>query len=484
MVKRIFKYFGLALAALLALLVVKTLFYQSKQSDVAYQGPVAVSGQSVANLSKAIQFKTVSNEDFQLVDTAEFAAFHRFLEETYPLVFQNLKNETCHYFAFLFEWPGSNPQLKPVVLMAHQDVVPVVEAEWQKGPFSGEVENGIVWGRGALDDKGSLISIFEAVEKLLSEGFKPERTVFLAFGDDEEVGGKGAQILAKILTDRGVDAEIVLDEGMVISQGIVPMISNPVATVGTSEKGYLSVRLSCNVEGGHSSMPQPETAISILSNAIVNITGHQPPPVFSQPVKDFMAYIGPEIPWPARIVFANRWLLGGVLKSIYTGSGPGNATVRTTTAPTILSSGIKDNILPTTATAVINFRLLPGDTSGKMISFLNKVVGDERVKIEPLEGFRDPAPVSPVDCPAFRILQKTVAQNFENTLVAPTLMLGASDSRSYSAVSKNIYRFAPYKLTPEDMETLHGNNEKIKVEDFKNMIGFYYRFIRNIQAGE
>lgn len=482
MIKKIFKYFGLAVVALVAVLLVKTLLYQSKQPDVAYKGPVGISEMSITNLSNAIQFMTVSNEDPSLNDTSEFALFHEFLRKAYPLAHQTLKKGIHNKFALLYEWEGKDTTLKPVILLAHQDVVPVVEAEWERPPFSGLIEDGYVWGRGTLDDKGSMIAIFESVEKLIREGFVPNRTVFLAFGDDEEVGGKGAMAIANSLKERGVDAEMVIDEGMVITSGIVPMVSKPVAIIGTAEKGYLSVKLSCNVDGGHSSMPQAETAISILSNALVKITNNRPSPTFTKPVKEFLRYIGPEIPWPARIVFANRWLLGGVLKSIYTGSGPGNATVRTTTAPTMFESGIKDNVLPTSATAIVNFRLLPGDPSAEILSNLKKIIDDNRVSIEALEGVREPTPVSPAGSNAFKVIQKTIKQSFDNTIVAPTLMLGASDSRNYIEISKNIYRFAPYQLNPEMLETLHGNNERISVDNFKAMVGFYWRLIKNAQS--
>lgn len=481
MIKKTAIYAGLTILSLLIVLIINTLLFRTKQIDITYEGPVTVSEQSVGNLSRILQFKTVSAGDTVSADSSAFTAFHHFLEEAYPLVHNTMKKEKYHHFALLFGWEGKNSSLKPAVLMAHQDVVPAIDEDWDADPFSGEIKNDAIWGRGALDDKGSLVSIMEAAEKLLSEGFTPERTIYLAFGDDEEIEGNGARILADALKQKGVEAEIVLDEGMTIVNGIIPMISKPVATIGTSEKGFLSVRLSCEVEGGHSSMPQAETAISILSEAIVEITENQPAPVFSEPVKGFLSFIGPEIPWPAKIVFANRWLLGGVLKSIYASSGPGNATVRTTTAPTIISGGFKDNVLPVSAYAIINFRLLPGDPSSEIIDRLGKVIDDDRIKIEPIEGKREPAPVSPTDNLAFRILQKTINQNFKDILIAPTLMLGASDSRNYSVVSKNIYRFAPYNLREEDLESIHGKNERIRIDDFRNMIGFYYRFIKNLQ---
>jgi carboxypeptidase PM20D1 len=254
-----------------------------------------------------------------------------------------------------------------------------------------------------------------------------------------------------------------------------------VALIGTSEKGYLSLEITSKFEGGHASMPQEETAISILSKALVAITENQPTPEFTPPVKDFLSYIGPEISWPARVVFANQWLLVGLLKRIYTGSAEGNASVRTTTAPTLLKAGIRDNILPTEATATINFRLLPGDSSEKVIARLEKTINDKRVSVKIVGNTKEPAKVSRIDCEAFNVLNKTIRESFENTYVAPTLMTASSDSYHYSEVSPHVYRFAPYQFTPENIDLLHNDNERINIENYKAMISFYYRLIKNFQ---
>lgn len=479
--KRALKLLGVIVCVLVVILLLKTVFYSSKQLDVKPIAAIETNNESVQNLAKAISFRTVSNEDYSLTDTSQFVQFHAFLDSAYPLIFEHLEKEIHGNNALLYKWQGKNTNLKPLILMAHQDVVPVVEENWEKGPFSGEIDDQFIWGRGTLDDKGSLISILEAVEKLLEEGFIPDRTVYLAFGDDEEVLSKGAQVLATTLQNRGVEAEMVIDEGMVITSGIVPMISKPVALVGTSEKGYLSVELTSKGAGGHSATPQSETTISILSKALVKITDNQSAPEFTPPVKGFLSYIGPEIPWPARIVFANTWLLGGILKSIYTGSSAGNATVRTTTAPTMLKAGIKDNILPTEAKATINFRLLPGDTSEKVIARLSKVINDDRISVMALKNSKEPDKVSPIKCGAFNLLNKTIKECFENVYVAPTLVTGATDSYYFSKVSPHVYRFAPYLLTSEDLDRAHGDNERIAIENYKDMINFYYRLVKNFQ---
>lgn len=480
--KKAIKLLGLAVLILIVILVVKTAFYPSKQMNVELVEAIEVTSKSLHNLSKAISFKTISHEDYSLTDTSQFVQFHAFLDSAYPLIFQHLEKEIHGNYALLYKWQGKNINLKPLVLLAHQDVVPVMEENWDKGPFSGEIDGEFIWGRGTLDNKGSLISILEAVEILLEEKVVPERTIYLAFGDDEEVGGNdGARLLAKILTNRGVEAEMVIDEGMVITTGVVPMISEPVALIGTSEKGYLSLKITSRFEGGHAAMPQSETAISILSKALVAITENQPAPEFTPPVKGFLSYIGPEIPWPARIVFANQWILGSVLKNIYTGSGSGNALVRTTTAPTLLKAGTRDNVLPTEATATINFRLLPGDSSEKVIARLVKTINDNRVSVKIVGNTKEPAKVSRINCEAFNVLNKTIRESFENTYVAPTLMTASSDSYHYSEVSPHVYRFAPYQITPENIDLFHNDNERITIENYKAMINFYHRLIKNFQ---
>ncbi len=479
--RKTFKFIGIIFLILIIVLVAKTIFYSSKQIDVESENAIEISDKSIQNLGKAVSFRTISYEDFSLTDTLQFQHFHAFIDSTYPLVFEHLEKEIHGNNALLYKWQGKNTKLKPLVLLAHQDVVPVAEENWEKEPFSGEIDSEFIWGRGTLDDKGSLISILEAIEKLIGEGIVPERTVYLAFGDDEEVNGSGARAIAATLKERGVEAEMVIDEGMTITSGIVPMISEPVALIGTSEKGYLSVEITSKFTGGHSSMPQSETAISVLSKAIIAITENQSSPIFTPPVKDFLSYIGPEIPWPARIIFANQWLLAGVLKSIYTGSGPGNALVRTTTAPTLLKAGIKDNVLPTEATATVNFRLLPGDSSEKIIQRLIKAINDERISVKALGNSKEPANVSPIDCEAFNVLNKTIRESFKNTYIAPTLMTASSDSYYYSEISPHVYRFAPYQITPENIDLFHSDNERITIESYKSMINFYYRLVKNFQ---
>lgn len=479
--KKILLVLIIVLILLFIIIIIKTIAFKSMQTETQATSLPVFDNESVDHLSGAIKFQTISYSATLPIDTAAFAGFHKFLAEAYPLVHSKLKKETFSTFSLLYTWEGKNIKLKPVILMAHMDVVPAGEADsWTKPPFSGENDGTFIWGRGTLDDKVSMISILEAVEKLLAENYQPERTIYLAFGHDEEISGlRGASVIAAALKERGTDAEFVLDEGYAVTVGMVPMIKKPVALIGTSEKGYLSVSMTVEMEGGHSAYPEKETAITVLCKALDNIVGNQMKAVISDPVNDFMRYVGPEMPFYARAIFANRWLFKGIILKIYQGSKTSNAMVRTTTAPTIFNAGIKDNVIPTKAEAVVNFRILPGETTADVMEHLKGVIADDRVRILKLEGSNEPPPASPVDVSGFKTILTTIKQVYPEALVAPNMVIAASDSRKYIGVSKNIYNFAPIIVTPEDLSRTHGLNERNRIEDFKQGIGFYYLLIKN-----
>jgi carboxypeptidase PM20D1 len=479
--KKVFRIVSGLIVVLLIIIIIKTITFKSLQIKSELAILPVFGNESVSNLSKAITFPTISNAINVPVDTIAFKGYLNFLSEAYPLINSKLKKEIFSCFSLLYKWEGKNSALKPVILTAHMDVVPAVGIDsWTHPPFSGANDGTYIWGRGTLDDKAEMISILEAVEKLLSEDYQPERTVYLAFGHDEEIMGlRGAAVMAAALKDRGVEAEFVLDEGSFVLIGLVPMISSPVALIGTSEKGYLSVSITVEMEGGHSAYPAKETAITVLTKALNSISNNQMDARISEPVNDFIRYIGPEMPFYAKAIFANRWLFNGIILNIYKGSRTSNALVRTTTAPTILNAGVKDNVIPTKAEAVINFRILPGETASDVMRHLKTVIADDRVKASMLEGFNEPSPVSPVDVYGFETILKTIRQVYPEALVAPSLMIAASDSRKYINVSKNIYNFAPIIVKPEDLARAHGIDERNKIEDFTRGIGFYYLLIKN-----
>lgn len=483
MFKKLLKIIGILLLVLMSIVFVNTLIYKSKQISVEAIVPATVSDDCIQHLSDAVKIKTVSYDDPQKFDSTAFNTLLSYLTRTYPLADSLLTKHIINNYSLLYKWEGEDNSLKPVVLMGHMDVVPVDDEQvknWEFEPFGGEIKNGFICGRGTLDDKVNVIGILETVEMLLKENYKPKRTIYLAFGHDEEIGGEnGAKKIAEYLEFKKITAEFVLDEGMVITKGLVPGIQQDVALIGISEKGYLSVELSVETEGGHSSMPAKETPIGILSAAIAKLEQHPMQATISEPVQHFLDYVGPEMPFLSKLAFANQWLLKGVIISKYEASNSGNATVRTTTAPTIFKSGFKDNVLPPSAAATVNFRLLPGETIDDVITYLQKTIKDPRVQIKQTGHSNEAAAVSDIKSEAFKNMEKSIRQIFENTLVAPSLMLGGTDQKHYSKISANLFRFLPTAFDSEDLKRLHGNNEKISIEAFKNCIRFYRQLILN-----
>jgi len=368
--------------------------------------------------------------------------------------------------------------------MAHQDVVPVdpqTLAGWEQPPFEGGITDGFVWGRGSLDDKFSLMGIMEAVEMHLARGFQPQRTIYLAFGHDEEIGGhRGAAKIAELLGGRAAALEYVLDEGMAIVDEAIPGLRKPVALIGIAEKGYVSVALRVDVESGHSSMPPPQTAIGILSAAINKLEAHPMPARLEGVQRQVLDYVGPEMPFGSRLVMANLWLFAPLVERKLSARPNTNAAIRTTSAATMFSAGIKENILPSEARAIVNFRILPGDSIKGVLEHVESVVDDPRVKVEKLEASSgEPSDISNVDAAGFLTIQRTLRQVFPEVLIAPALCLGGTDSEHYAHLSSAIYRFSPLRLRPEDMKRLHGVNERTSLKDYAGSVTFYYHLIGN-----
>lgn len=489
--KKFLKFLGLVLLLLIVVLLARTILIPSKQIGPLPHTAEGVDAQKVArDLSGAIPFRTVSwgpegtAEQRQGTQDA-FVAFHAYLAKTFPQVYAKLDHEVVGANNLLFTWKGSDPSLKPIVLLGHQDVVPIeegTESKWTHPPFSGEISDGFIWGRGTLDDKLAVVGLLEAVDLLLSKGFQPKRTVILAFGQDEEVGGlEGAEKIAQLLKSRGVQAEFVTDEGGFLSKGMMPGVTAPVAMIGTSEKGYLSLELSVETAGGHSSVPPNTSSIGILSRAIHKIEGHPMPAHVHGPIGEFLEYGGGSASFPMRVVFKNMWLFGPVVQHILESSPDTNATLRTTTATTIFRAGTKDNVMPSRATAIINFRLLPGDTIAGVMEHVRKVVNDPRVKLAPMAGEppAEPSPRSSVDSPNFKRMQKTLAQVYPEAVVAPFVFVAATDSKHYAPLTNDIYRFSPIVMDSEDVARLHSTNERIGVDNFARSIEFYCQLIRD-----
>ncbi len=490
--KRVLVLVALAVAVLTTVVAVRTLLFGSRQGEFEPVADTAAATEAVPpgaaeRLAAALTFRTVSSPPPAPPERQEFRALHLWLAETYPLVHAELRRESVGELSLLYTWTGSEPSLPPVVLMGHQDVVPVApgtEGGWTHPPFAGVIADGWIWGRGAMDDKATVIAILESVESLLAEGHRPRRTIYLAFGHDEELGGRqGAQKIADLLESRRVsDFALVLDEGGAITEGMVPGADGPTAIIGVAEKGYVSLELTASAAGGHSSTPPPSTAIGILGRAITRLEDNPFPLRIDGATRSMLEYVGPEAALGRRVAVANLWLTEPLVKRRMASSIGGAASLRTTTAATIFEAGVKDNVLPITARAVVNFRILPGETVETVTARVRELVADERIEIGVATGGgQDPSPVSDIEGPAFRLVGRTLREVLpdEDLLITPYLVLGGTDAKYYAGRSRNVFRFLPVFLGEGDMARVHGTNERLSVDSVDLAIRYFRRLIRN-----
>lgn len=467
-----------AVIALAVVVVIKAKTFKSKQI-VAADGKrkdVAVDDAAIQHLSDAVKIRTISYDDTAMVNQATYDSFFTFLKTTYPLVFEKLGDTIINERSMLLTWNGKNASAKPVIYYAHLDVVPVEEntkGEWKHDAFSGDIADGYVWGRGTLDDKGSVICLMEAANKLLAKGFTPERTVYFAFGSDEEAGGmQGAAKLAEHFKALGTKFEFYIDEGGLVSTGLVPNIERPVALIGTAEKGYITLELSVNMPGGHSSRPPRETAMDVLVAAVKKLHDNPDEHTISEPVSEFLDYVGPEMKSPFNAVFANRWLFKPLIMKEYEKSAEGYALLRTTEVATVFNAGVKENLIPTQVNAKVNYRVLTGQTTKDVIQNAKDIIEDPRVIVTPRE-VSEPSKHSSSSTYGFQLLQKTSAQVFPDAIVTPFLMIGSTDSKHFQDIAENTYRFLPVRMDKEQVRSIHGINEKVGVKDYMETISFY-----------
>jgi carboxypeptidase PM20D1 len=481
--KRILVALLASLAILVAALLVRVVAFRSRQLPPQPVAQLSFDrSKALERLSRAIQFRTVSKDDPAQISLDEFTRLHDFLQQAFPRVAKQLPREIIGGHSLLYTWKGADGALKPMLLLAHMDVVPADEQSWRYPPFSGALAGGYVWGRGAMDDKASMLAILESVEHLLGEGFRPKRTVYLAFGHDEEAGGhRGAAKIAALLRSRGVSLELVVDEGLNILNGIVPGTDSPVALIGIAEKGYLSLRLTAQASGGHSSIPPRENAIGILSRALQRLDGTPFPSRLSGATRQMVEFLGPEMSWSNRLALANLWLFDPLVRDRLAQSPLTNAAIRTTMAPILFHAGVAENVLPTEASAVVNLRLLPGDSIAGTVAHVRRTIDDPRIAITALPVQMEASAVADVGSAAFAVVAKTIRQIVPAALVAPGLLVAGTDSRHYAALTPNIFRFLPIALGPEDAKRYHGVDERISFDDYERCVRFYAQLIRNGQ---
>lgn len=487
MIKNISRVLGVMLLGLIAVQVFNTLRYSPQPNPVEPIDLPEVDQEAiVAHLGEAIRIRTISTSPDMKDRGPEFQAFVDWLVATYPAANAAMSRTMIGGLTPLYRWQGSDDTLKPILLTAHYDVVPVTQSgvdDWQQPPFSGIVADGFIWGRGALDDKSAVVAIMEAVQLLVTAGHQPKRTIYLSFGHDEEIGGTdGAGGVAAYLKDQGIQMAWSLDEGSMILDGVIAGLTAPVASINVAEKGYVSLDITAHAEGGHSSLPPRDTAVSELAKALTRLQSAPVPGGLTGASRDFFDALGPHFSLSKRVLFANQWFYRPLLNRVLSGSPATDAMLRSSKAPTMLQGSAKDNVLPQTAMATVNFRIHPRDSIDSIIAHTREMIDNPEIDVEIRGGEgREPSEVSAADNQAFATLELTFRQVFGDLIVVPGLTVAGTDSRHYKLVSDDSYRINPFLFTSEDIKRLHGRNERISVDGMVLAVQFYATLIRNAE---
>jgi len=476
------KYLLIAIAVvivvLLAVIILRTLRFRPKQGPAVFDNEEKFDGDKVVrNLQALVRCKTISNRDPALEDEAEFEKLINLLPELYPNVYEKCELMRMPDRALLFRWKGKNDG-EPAVLMAHYDVVPVNEEGWEKPPFEGIIEDGVLWGRGTLDTKVTFNAALSAADHLIGEGFTPENDVYFAFSGGEEINGEGAVHIVDWFEEKGITPALVVDEGGAVVQDVFPGVSAPCGLIGIAEKGMIDVEYRCKSAGGHASAPKPHTPVGILSRACCNMENHPFKLHLTKPVAEMFDTLGRHSSLLYRVIFANMWCFGWVIDLLCKKSGGEiNALMRTTVAFTMMEGSSVSNVIPPEAAMVSNIRLNPADSMASALEYIKKTVNDPNVEISILRG-NEPSRISATDCPGWAKVASSVASTWKGTLVSPYLMFQCSDSRHYGRISDRVYRFSAMDLTKEERGTIHGHNERIRLETIRKSAEFYIRLIK------
>ena len=479
MFKKLLLSFVLIVGALLSIALIRTLMHSAPEPTVNVGLTAEIDGEAATNnLAASIRFKTISHQDKEKFSPQEFEGFIKWAADTYPEFHSAMQLEMLEY-TLLFKWEGSDNSLAPILLTAHYDVVPVIpgtESIWEEEPFAGVISNNRIWGRGALDDKSGVVGMMEAATYLIQNNFQPTRTVYFSFGHDEEIGGGGAAQVTEKLKQEGVQLQWSLDEGSFVNRGFFPGVDKLVAPINVAEKGIMNLLIVAKAKGGHSSTPPKKTAVTILADALIKLENEPLPGSLEGLSAVMFDEVSKHMPFGYRFLFANRWLFGGLLDSQMSSTPVINAMIRTTTAPTMLSGSIKSNVLPIEATALINFRLHPRDSIESVTEHVRRVVGSDQVEVRTLGGM-EASGVSSWESPGYEIISSSLSKVYGEVVSVPGIMIAASDTRHYSKVADNSFRFNPFSIVPEDMTGFHGTNESIAVDSFITGIKTYVDII-------
>ena len=463
---------------LLAVLLIRAAAFRPKRQPPVSECAVSFDRDAAVDaLQKLVQCKTVSYHDRAAEDEAEFRKLIDLLPGLYPKVFEVCSFQELPDRALLFRWPGKKSDA-PSVMMAHYDVVPVNEDSWDKPPFAGIIEDGILWGRGTLDTKVTFNGVLSGANALIADGFVPENDIYFAFSGGEEVNGMGAVNIVNYFKENGIQPALVVDEGGAVVENVFPGVKAPCGMIGIAEKGMMNVQYTARSNGGHASAPSPKTPITTLANACRRIVKHPFKMHITKPAAEMFDTLGRHSSFVFRLLFANLWLFRPVL-NLYTKltGGEINALVRTTTAFTMMEGSNARNVIPAEASLVSNMRLNPADSVASATEYLKKAVKDDAVEITVLESF-EPSPISETGCESWDKVAAAVAETWPGCIVSPYLMVQCSDSRHYRDLSNHVYRFSAMDMTAEERRSIHGNNEKIRLESIGRAVEFYIRLMR------
>ena len=466
------------LALFFAVVIIRTLGFKPKaEENKAVAEEIFDKEKAIEALGELVKCKTVSRYTHEEEDDAEFEKLYALLPKLYPEVFKTCTLTKFDDRGLLFRWAGKT-EGEPSVLMAHYDVVPVDESKWEKPPFEAIVEDGRMWGRGTLDTKVTFNGILSAAEHLIKEGFVPENDVYFAFSGGEEVNGEGARHIVKYFKEKGITLGMVVDEGGAVVENVFPGVKKPCAMVGIAEKGMIDLRYTVESNGGHASAPKPHTPVGVLSKACCKVEGNPFKMHITKPVAEMFDTLGRHSTFVYRMIFANLWCFKPVL-DVWAKSSGGeiNALMRTTVAFTQMQGSTATNVIPPSASMVSNIRLNPEDTMDSAVEYINKVIGDENVKLEIIHGM-NPSRISRTDCDGWKKVSNAVASTWDGCIVSPYLMVQCSDCRHYGEISDRVYRFSAMDLTKEERASIHGNNEKIRLETIGKAVEFFIRLMR------
>ena len=466
------------IAAFAAVVLIRTANFRPKAQPEVSQEEISFDHEAAtANLAELVRCKTISYSDPSLEDDAQFRKLIDKLPALYPHVFDACTMQELPDRALLFRWPGKHHE-GPAVLMAHYDVVPVNEENWEKPPFEAIIENGVMWGRGTLDTKVTINGVLYAADHLIAQGFKPENDIYFAFSGGEEVSGNGAPNIVDYFEKNGIQPAMVVDEGGAVVQNVFPGVKEPCGLIGLAEKGMINASFRCVSAGGHASAPKPHTPVGILAKACTEVEDTPFHSHIEGPAAQMFDTLGRHSSFLYRMIFANLWCFGWVIDLLgKTSGGEMNALLRTTVAFTQMEGSSAANVIPPEAKMVANMRLNPADSVESALDYLRKVVDDENVEITALQS-QEPSRVSTTDCPGWHKVASSVAETWRGCIVAPYLMVQCSDSRHWGRISDKVYRFSAMDLTSEERATIHGNNERIRLDTIGKAVEFYIRLMK------